>query len=334
EKNLNMPPCCPKSRLKRLIFSVVLSILYTFTFFDYQKGAWLKTCTSDWSIHVINQRFYQTQLVLCFPLHQFTRKKGFYITFYESVYVSGSRGDCSCGPPAEIRGPPGPVDSGFPGFPGQKGLAGPSGPVGTSVIGAIGQRGAPGNMGPPGQLGFPGQMTPPLPPANKNSDNVLFFFSGCIGEKGDIGEDGPPGFGPKGSEGKPGSSGFPGYPGLQGPTGVNGDSGLPGPRGQKGKGSARVPWTAWGHWSPREEGSRGFDGRGGAQGCEGPKGEKGKNWAFGEKVKLSSPIPTDCRPTRIPAPHSRHFCDNALSKGTISLSIMMFHCGHIHTPVS
>uniref|UniRef100_A0A3Q3EW54 Collagen IV NC1 domain-containing protein n=1 Tax=Labrus bergylta TaxID=56723 RepID=A0A3Q3EW54_9LABR len=319
EKNLNMPPCCPKSRLKRLIFSVVLSILYTFTFFDYQKGAWLKTCTSDWSIHVINQRFYQTQLVLCFPLHQFTRKKGFYITFYESVY----------GPSF----PSSPGDSGFPGFPGQKGLAGPSGPVGTSVIGAIGQRGAPGNMGPPGQLGFPG------PKGVKGRNH-----------KGDIGEDGPPGFGPKGSEGKPGSSGFPGYPGLQGPTGVNGDSGLPGPRGQKGKlpppthlcligpqsqeGVPGSPGQPGATGAPGRRGSRGFDGRGGAQGCEGPKGEKGKNWAFGEKVKLSSPIPTDCRPTRIPAPHSRHFCDNALSKGTISLSIMMFHCGHIHTPVS
>uniref|UniRef100_A0A3Q3EVX7 Collagen IV NC1 domain-containing protein n=1 Tax=Labrus bergylta TaxID=56723 RepID=A0A3Q3EVX7_9LABR len=212
EKNLNMPPCCPKSRLKRLIFSVVLSILYTFTFFDYQKGAWLKTCTSDWSIHVINQRFYQTQLVLCFPLHQFTRKKGFYITFYESVY----------GPSF----PSSPGDSGFPGFPGQKGLAGPSGPVGTSVIGAIGQRGAPGNMGPPGQLGFPGQMTPPLPRGKKGN-------RGLLGAPGFPGLTGPDGL--KGDKGQSGLLGPPGRQGCKGATGPLGDTNVVSIKGEQGK---------------------------------------------------------------------------------------------------
>lgn len=57
-----------------------------------------------------------------------------------STCVPGSRGDCACGPPLELRGVPGPVgvlgSPGSPGVPGAPGLRGDKG-----LPGETGQRG-------------------------------------------------------------------------------------------------------------------------------------------------------------------------------------------------
>lgn len=57
------------------------------------------------------------------------------------LFFSGSHGDCSCGPPFELRGAPGP--EGEPGALGAPGVPGPLGPKG--------ERGLPGDAGELGQ---------------------------------------------------------------------------------------------------------------------------------------------------------------------------------------
>lgn len=57
-----------------------------------------------------------------------------------STCVPGSRGDCACGPPLELRGAPGPVGVlGSPGSPGVLGSPGLKGDKG--LPGETGQRG-------------------------------------------------------------------------------------------------------------------------------------------------------------------------------------------------
>ncbi|VDL82733.1 unnamed protein product [Nippostrongylus brasiliensis] len=141
---------------------------------------------------------------------------------------SGSKKECSAGPP----GPPGPA--GIPGLDGVRGNDGTAGFRGVAVLsddifGCVqcpaGPPGPPGPDGDPGDPGIPGEAGAPGAPGKPG-------HSGKRG-KGAPGPPGPPG--PQGPIGNPGADGENGKDGREGPVGPPGEPGQIGKPGEDGQ---------------------------------------------------------------------------------------------------